>query len=56
MIQHMDKIIEEYLTLDFINHEMIFNKKNYEKMVASSDKIKPKEDIEDDIREMSVID
>jgi hypothetical protein len=56
LIQHMDKIIEEYLTLDFINHEMLFNKKNYEKMLASNEKIKPKEEIEDDIRTMSVID
>ena len=26
IIQHMDKIIEEYITLDFINNEMLFNK------------------------------
>ena len=29
----MDKIIEEYITLDFINNEMLFNKKNYDRTV-----------------------
>ena len=35
VIQHMDKIIEEYITLDFINNEMLFNKKNYTTMMKS---------------------
>jgi len=32
----MDKIIEEYITLDFINNELLFNKKNYHRMIASN--------------------
>ena len=29
----MDKIIEEYITLDFINNEMLFNKRNYSNLL-----------------------
>ena len=36
VIQHMDKIIEEYITLDFINNEMLFNKKNYLKCIKEN--------------------
>ena len=43
VLQHMDKIIEEYITLDFINNEMLFNKKNYNRMIKNSEKRKKEE-------------
>ena len=40
----MDKIIEEYITLDFINNEMLFNKQNYMRMIKIRNEMKEAEE------------